>query len=50
MYVSLNPPALPSYQVLVGAMGCLEQTNSLGNLKTGTSTTGRQFIAINQFL
>ena len=36
MYVSLNPPALPGYQVLVGAIGCLEQTNSLGNLKTGT--------------
>ena len=42
MYVYLNPPALPGYQVLVGAVGCLEQTNSLGNLKTGTHTWSPQ--------
>ena len=42
MYVSLNPPALTGYHVLVGAIGCLEQTNSLGNLKTGTPTWSPQ--------
>ena len=42
MYVSLNPPALPGYQVLVGAIGCLEQTNSLGYLKTDTPTWSPQ--------
>ena len=29
MYVFLSPPALPGYQVLVGAIGHLEQTNNL---------------------
>ena len=43
MCVSLNPPALPGYQVLVGAIGCLEQTNSQGNLKTGTLTWSPHF-------
>ena len=42
MYVPLNPPALPGYQVLVGAIGCLEQTNSLENLKIGTPTWSPQ--------
>ena len=42
MCVSLNPPALPGCQVLVGAIGCLEQTNDLGNLKTGSQTWSPQ--------
>ena len=33
MYVFLTPPALSGlYQVHEGAIGCLEQTNNLGNL------------------
>ena len=48
IYVFLTPPALPDFQVHVGAIGCLEQTNNLGNLGAGTPTwslQGHQYIS-----
>ena len=48
MYVFLTPPPLSGlYQVHEGAIGCLEQTNNLGNLSAGTliwSPQGHHFI------